>query len=106
RSNFSFAICFSADQVLNLKLPTHFRYLAVLRVKRIEPWSPRPGLNGRPRPYQGRALPTELRGLRVYGVITCALWRARRAARCEAPPRARRPTASKSGDNADARPTP
>jgi hypothetical protein len=25
-------------------------------------WSPRPGSNRRPRPYQGRALPTELRG--------------------------------------------
>src|SRR5512135_1240319 len=25
-------------------------------------WSPLPGLNWRPRPYQGRALPTELRG--------------------------------------------
>src|SRR6185503_19573909 len=26
-------------------------------------WSPPPGLNWRPRPYQGRALPTELGGL-------------------------------------------
>src|SRR5574337_672515 len=29
---------------------------------RADDWSPRPGLNWRPRPYQGRALPTELRG--------------------------------------------
>src|SRR5512133_674676 len=28
----------------------------------LDDWSPRPGLNWRPRPYQGRALPTELRG--------------------------------------------
>src|SRR5438094_5745070 len=28
----------------------------------VEHWSPRPGLNWLPRPYQGRALPTELRG--------------------------------------------
>src|SRR3954466_4838931 len=26
------------------------------------PWSPEPDLNRRPRPYQGRALPTELSG--------------------------------------------
>ena len=29
--------------------------------------SPRPGLNWRPRPYQGRALPTELRGQKMRG---------------------------------------
>src|SRR6266542_6869397 len=28
----------------------------------LRSWSPLPGLNWRPRPYQGRALPTELRG--------------------------------------------
>src|SRR5512138_2881891 len=28
---------------------------------RCDDWSLRPGLNWRPRPYQGRALPTELR---------------------------------------------
>lgn len=30
-------------------------------------WSPRPDSNRRPRPYQGRALPTELRGQMVEG---------------------------------------
>lgn len=29
---------------------------------RFQPWSPRADLNRRPRPYQGRALPTELQG--------------------------------------------
>ena len=29
-------------------------------------WSPRPDLNRRPLPYQGSALPTELRGLTLY----------------------------------------
>src|SRR5690606_12138152 len=32
-----------------------------------ERWSPRPDSNRRPRPYQGRALPTELRGRRCGG---------------------------------------
>ncbi len=31
-------------------------------LRRCGCWSPLPGLNWRPRPYQGRALPTELRG--------------------------------------------
>ena len=30
-------------------------------------WSPRADLNRRPRPYQGRALPTELHGRRALG---------------------------------------
>src|SRR5512138_566188 len=57
RSNFSLPMdtlllfarscCCLARSPLDLALPT---------------WSPRPGLNWRPRPYQGRALPTELRG--------------------------------------------
>src|SRR5919198_3726843 len=45
RSNFSLAMCAPG----------------VCRVTRGN-WSPLPGLNWRPRPYQGRALPTELRG--------------------------------------------
>src|SRR5512133_504341 len=39
---------------------------------RCDDWSPRPGLNWRPRPYQGRALPTELRGLILCFVLTGA----------------------------------
>src|SRR5690242_4410450 len=35
-------------------------------------WSPLPGLNWRPRPYQGRALPTELRGRYLH--IGCRLF--------------------------------
>lgn len=30
-------------------------------------WSPQAGLNRRPRPYQGRALPTELHGQLIAG---------------------------------------
>jgi hypothetical protein len=33
-----------------------------MRPTTLDGWSPRPGSNRRPRPYQGRALPTELRG--------------------------------------------
>ena len=36
--------------------------LMVLHLTSKTFWSPRPGLNRRPRPYQGRALPTELHG--------------------------------------------
>src|SRR5438876_7804042 len=46
RSYFAFAI-------------PHFLPLAVTIAST---WSPCPGLNRRPRPYQGRALPTELHG--------------------------------------------
>src|SRR4051794_921186 len=37
-------------------------FICLLKCLRPEQWSPRPGLNRRPRPYQGRALPTELLG--------------------------------------------
>src|SRR5574338_708919 len=55
RSNFSLPMA---------TLPAVARPASSLRrVPRRGDWSPRPGLNWRPRPYQGRALPTELRGL-------------------------------------------
>src|SRR5574338_966692 len=55
RSNFSLPMA---------TLPAVARPASCLRrVPRRGDWSPRPGLNWRPRPYQGRALPTELRGL-------------------------------------------
>src|SRR6266545_6525137 len=46
----------------NFSLPMFLLPVLARPSSRVTTWSPRPGLNWRPRPYQGRALPTELRG--------------------------------------------
>ena len=50
-------------KVLASKGTASFARTSPCSCRSLKKWSPDPGLNWRPRPYQGRALPTELSGL-------------------------------------------
>src|SRR5215468_2460391 len=56
---------------------SNFSLLMCSSIPNLE-WSPDPGLNWRPHPYQGCALPTELSGLAACLVLRTSCWSGKR----------------------------